>query len=523
MIADTTDLYRRPTFVDLVSRSLQNYPDRVAFASPGGGGLTYDELRRLIARIAGAMQDAGVKPSDGVAMLSPNRPEAFAALIAAMSVGARYTPLHPMGTLADHVTVCADAGITTIVADHGQYAEHAAALCAELELRPQVLLLGGGSAADVLAAPDTDGIIPTVARESDLALLGYTGGTTGRPKGVMLPHRSLVTHLYMSVAHWQLPTELRFLGMTPLTHALAGMVPPVFHQGGTVVLTKGFDPALFCDIVEKHRITATFLVPSMIYVLLDYIAEHPKVDLSSLQTILYGAAPMSPDRLAQALDVFGPVFVQFYGQSEAPNTVTALPKEDHDLRRPERLASCGKPHPTLDVAVLDDDDQPCPVGEVGEVCVRGPLVMDGYWQQPDVTAETLRNGWLHTGDVGRFDEDNYLYITDRKKDMLISGGFNIYPREVEDALVTHSEVAAAAVIGVPDPKWGEAVTAFVVRTPGATVTSEELIALVRELKGPVHAPKRLEFIDRLPLTPLGKIDKKQLRAQFWAGRDRAVN
>jgi fatty-acyl-CoA synthase len=522
VIAATADLYRRPTFVDLVSRSLQNYPDRVAFATPGGGELTYDQLRRLIARIAGAMQDSGVKPGNGVAMLSPNRPEAFAALIAAMSVGARYTPLHPMGTMADHVTVCADAGITTIIADNAQYAEHAAALSAELELRPQVLLLGGGSAADVLAAADSDGGIPTLARESDVALLGYTGGTTGRPKGVMLTHRSLVTHLYMSVAHWQLPIELRFLGMTPLTHALAGMVPPVFHQGGSVVLTKGFDPALFCEIVEKHKITATFLVPSMIYVLLDYIADHP-ADLSSLQTILYGAAPMSPDRLAQALDVFGPVFVQFYGQSEAPNTVAALSKEDHDLRRPERLASCGKPHPTLDVAVLDDDDQPCAVGEVGEVCVRGPLVMDGYWQQPELTAETLRNGWLHTGDVGRFDEDNFLYLTDRKKDMLISGGFNIYPREVEDAVATHPEVAAAAVIGVPDPKWGEAVTAFVVRTVGATVTPEELIAHVRAHKGPVHAPKRLEFVDALPLTPLGKIDKKQLRARFWAGHDRAVN
>jgi fatty-acyl-CoA synthase len=522
VIAEGNDLYRRPTFVDLVARSTRNYPDRVAFATPGGADLTYEGLRRLIARIAGAMLDSGVKPGDGVAMISPNRPEAFAALIAAQSVGARYTPLHPMGTMADHVTVCADAGISTVVADGWQYAEHAAALSAELEARPQVLYLGGGSATDVLAAPDTDGVIPALARESDIALLGYTGGTTGRPKGVMLSHRSLVSHFYLTLTHWQLPTELRFLGSTPLTHALAGMVPPVLHQGGTVVLTKGFDPAQFCELVETHRITATFLVPSMIYVLLDHLTEHP-ADLSSLQTILYGAAPMSPDRLAQGLDVFGPVFVQFYGQSEAPNTVTALSKEDHDLRRPERLASCGKPHPMLDVAVLDEDDKPCPVGEVGEVCVRGPIVMDGYWQQPEVTAETLRNGWLHTGDVGRFDADNYLYLTDRKKDMLITGGFNIYPREVEDALATHSGVAAAAVIGVPDPKWGEAVTAFVVRAPGATVTSEELIAVVRALKGPVHAPKRLEFVDALPLTPLGKLDKKQLRARFWDELDRSVN
>lgn len=516
-----TDLYRRPTWVDLVSRSLQCHSDRIAFMTPDGD-ISYEELRRLIARIAGAMQDAGLKSGDGVAMIAPNRPEAFAALMAAMSVGARYTPLHPMGSLADHVTVCADAEISAIVADGPQYGEHGAAIAAELDPSPQLLLIGGGTSADVLQAPETDGVIPSLARESDIALLGYTGGTTGRPKGVMLPHRSLVTHLYLTVAHWQFPSELRFLGSTPLTHALAGIVPAVFHQGGSVVLTKGFDPEQFCTTVEKHRITATFLVPSMLYVLLDYLAEHPH-DLSSLQTIQYGAAPISPARLEQALDVFGPVFVQIYGQSEAPNTVATLAKEDHDLRRPDRLASCGKPHPSLDVAILDDNDQPCAVGQLGEVCVRGPLVMDGYWRQPEVTAETLRNGWLHTGDVGYLDADNFLYLTDRKKDMVITGGFNIYPREVEDVLVTHAEVGAAAVIGIPDPKWGEAVAAFVVRTPGGTATAQELIALVRERKGPVHAPKRLEFLDNLPLTPLGKIDKKQLRAGFWGDRDRAVN
>jgi fatty-acyl-CoA synthase len=516
-----TDLYRRPTWVDLVSRSLERSPERVAFTTPDGD-ISYEQLRRLIARIAGAMREAGVQRGDGVAMLAPNRPEAFAALMAAMSLAARYTPLHPMGSLADHIAVCADAEISAVIADQPQFGEHAAAIAAALDPSPQVLLIGGGSSADVLQAPDTDGVIPSLARESDLALLGYTGGTTGRPKGVMLPHRSLVTHLYLTVIHWQLPAELRFLGSTPLTHALAGIVPAVFHQGGSVVLTKGFDPEQFCATVRKHQITATFLVPSMLYVLLDYLADHPQ-DLSSLQTILYGAAPMSPDRLEQALDVFGPVFVQIYGQSEAPNTVATLGKEDHDLRRPERLASCGKPHQSLDVAVLDDNDQPCSVGQLGEVCVRGPLVMDGYWRQPEVTAETLRNGWLHTGDVGYLDADNFLYLTDRKKDMVITGGFNIYPREVEDAVVTHPEVAAAAVIGVPDPKWGEAVTAFVVRTPDATVTAPELIALVRELKGPVHAPKSLEFLDELPLTPLGKIDKKQLRVRFWGDRDRAVN
>jgi fatty-acyl-CoA synthase len=220
---------------------------------------------------------------------------------------------------------------------------------------------------------------------------------------------------------------------------------------------------------------------------------------------------------------FGPVFMQLYGQSEAPNCVTTLRRAEHDPAYPERLASCGMPSAGVQVKLLDDDGHEVPVGEVGEICCRGPLVMAGYWNKPEETEKAFRHGWLHTGDLARRDADGYLYIVDRSKDMIISGGFNVFPREVEDVLTRHPDVAAAAVIGVPDPKWGEAVKAVVVLRPGATPNAEALIALVRDAKGVVQAPKSVDFTDALPVTGLGKPDKKAIRAQYWGGSTRAVN
>jgi fatty-acyl-CoA synthase len=240
--------------------------------------------------------------------------------------------------------------------------------------------------------------------------------------------------------------------------------------------------------------------------------------------VIYGASPMSPARLVEAMKRFGPVFMQLYAQSEAPNTVTVLRQRDHDPERfPHRLASCGVPIVGNQVRLLDEAGDEVPVGEVGEIGVRGPLVMKGYWNKPEETARAFRNGWLYTGDLARRDDDGFIYIVDRSKDMIISGGFNVYPREIEDVLTTHPAVGAAAVIGVPDGKWGEAVKAVVVLKAGARVDPEALIALVRERKGTVYAPKSVEFADSLPVTGLGKPDKKALRARYWGGQQRSVH
>ena len=299
----------------------------------------------------------------------------------------------------------------------------------------------------------------------DLCTIVYTGGTTGRPKGVLMSHRVWQAMTWIQMAEWEFPDDLRIAIATPLSHAAMSLVAPVLLSGGAFYVMESFDPDGFFDLVAEHRITATLIVPVMLYAL----QGHPRyetADMSSMETIFYGASPMSPAKLARAIEDWGPIFFQFYGQTEAPMVITHLKKGEHDLARPDRLASCGRPVPWMHVALLDTDNQPVGPGESGEICTRGPLVMTGYKDLPDETAEALSGDWLHTGDVGRFDADGYLFIVDRTKDMVITGGFNVFPREVEDVISTHPAVSMVMVIGVPDDKWGEAVKAVVVLQPG---------------------------------------------------------
>jgi fatty-acyl-CoA synthase len=266
----------------------------------------------------------------------------------------------------------------------------------------------------------------------------------------------------------------------------------------------------------------------MLYPLLDH-PDADSVDLSSLETVYYGASAINPVRLGEAIRRWGPIFAQYFGQSEAPMVISYFARSDHDLDRPERLASCGRPSAFLRTALLDADGNPVPPGEPGEVCVAGPVLAQGYWNLPEETAETFRDGWLRTGDVAREDEDGFWYIVDRTKDMIVTGGFNVFPREVEDVIAEHPAVAQVGVVGVPDEKWGEAVTAVVVlrsdadhSEAGVARLTEEIQAAVKERKGAIQAPKRVVVAETLPLTGLGKPDKKALRAQFWDGQGRAV-
>ena len=273
---------------------------------------------------------------------------------------------------------------------------------------------------------------------------------------------------------------------------------PVLQKGGAFYVMQGFTPDAFFDMVEQHKITATMLVPVMLYFLLDS-PRSATADMSSMETIFYGASPMSPARLREGIEKWGQVFYQFYGQSEAPMVVTNMRRAEHDLSKPERLSSCGRPTPWVHLALLDADGKEVPRGEPGEICVRGPLVMKGYKDMPEETAKAFAGGWLHTGDV--------------------------FPREVEDVLATHEAVAQVVVIGVPDDKWGEAVKAVVVPKPGAETDDTlvaELQALVKDAKGSVQAPKSVDFVDAIPLTPVGKPDKKAVRARYWEGADRGV-
>jgi fatty-acyl-CoA synthase len=262
----------------------------------------------------------------------------------------------------------------------------------------------------------------------------------------------------------------------------------------------------------------------MLYYLLDS-ARAATADMSSMETIFYGASPISPDRLRQGIERWGSIFYQFFGQSEAPMVIANMRRAEHDLDKPRRLSSCGRPSPWVHLALLDSQGSPVPPGEPGEICVRGPLVMKGYKDMPDQTAEAFAGGWLHTGDVGRLDEEGFLYIVDRTRDMIVTGGFNVFPREVEDVLAGHAAVGQVAVVGVPDEQWGEAVKAVIVLRPGFEQGPElarELQALVKQAKGSVQSPKSIDFVDVIPLTPVGKPDKKAVRARYWKGTERGV-
>ena len=510
---------------DLLVTAIARGGDRTAFIFEDRH-LSYREFGRQVSRLIQALEARGLKRGDFVATLSANRPEAFLVTAAAYVMGLCVTWMNPTSSEEDHAYILADSGVKTLFVDPENFSARARALLERVPNVERVFGLGPHAPGeDILAALDAYAPQPLSPRANpdDLCVLVYTGGTTGKPKGVMHTHRTHVAMAQGELSDWDWPAETRFLALTPVTHAAGAIILPVLLRSGTFVMTQGFEPVKFMRLVEQHRITGTFLVPTMLYVLLD----HPQLadaDLSSLKLIVYGAAPMSPARLTEGIRRLGPVFMQLYGQSEMPMAITVLRQADHDPERyPHRLASCGTPVSGNQIRLLDERGAEVPPGEVGEICARGPLVMAGYWNKPEETAHAFRHGWLYTGDLARQDEDGFLYIVDRSKDMIITGGFNVFPREVEDVIGTHPAVANVAVIGVPDPKWGEAVRAAVVLRDGAKTTADELIALVRQHKGPVHAPKAVDFVDSLPVTGLGKLDKKALRARYWTDQQRAVS
>ena len=522
----TDDLYQGCSVGELVVTAIHRGGGRTAFIS-GDTRWTYRQLGALVSTVVQALTTRGLQRGDAVATLSANRPEAFLITAAAYVMGLRVTWMNPTSSEDDHAYILEDSGVRTLFVDPDSFSDRARVLARRVPGVQCLLSFGAndGFGDDLMAeaARFTPQRLLPQADADDVCVLVYTGGTTGQPKGVAHTHRVQVTMILQEMADWDWPAEIRFLALTPITHASGAMIMPVLLKSGTYAMTQGFSAEKFVRLVEAHRITATFLVPTMIYGLLDHPARR-SADLSSLKLIIYGASPMSPTRLIEGMQALGSVFMQLYAQSEAPNTITVLHQHEHDpVHHPERLASCGTPCVGNQVRLLDDAGQEVADGEVGEICVRGPLVMQGYWNKPEETAQALRHGWLYTGDMARRDAHGYLYIVDRSKDMIISGGFNVYPREVEDVLSQHPAVAAAAVVGVPDAKWGEAVRALVVLRPGATVGADELMALVRARKGPVYSPKAIDFVDALPTTGLGKLDKKAIRARFWQGLDRAVH
>lgn len=499
---------------EMIISALQRYPERIAFVD-GSREVRYDEVTRRVSQLIQTFTSLGLQRGDTIAQLAINRPETFFVVAAAYISGMRSVTLHGMAGEEDHAYVINDCEAKIAIVDP-YFHDRGNALRTRVPNIKHWYAHNDSpgwenlwSLADQFSAQE----LKLDSEPDDIIRLAYTGGTTGKPKGVMLSNRAMATNMVLALAGMDWPAPIRYLCPAPISHGGGSQVVPTLMRGGCVVLQHGFNVDRFIDAYESQKCNTTWLVPTMIYALLD----HPRtrsVDWSGMEMLIYSAAPMVPSRIREALNVFGPCLVQSYGQSESPNTILTLSRSDHIGADDKRLAAAGKPYPMMQVALLDDNCCEVPEGEPGEICVRGPLLMSGYWKQPEQTEQVFKGNWLHTGDIARRDAQGYFYIVDRKKDMIISGGFNVYPKEVEDVIAADPAVAAVAVIGVPDAKWGEAVKAVVKIKAGMEIDEAQLIERVRVAKGTVHAPKSVDFLDELPMTALGKIDKKALRVRY---------
>ncbi|MFC5139962.1 AMP-binding protein [Actinomycetospora rhizophila] len=505
---------------------LVDYLDKGASLDPGapclvceGETATYAEVRALSERIAAALVADGVAPGDKVAILSANDPTAFTCVFGISRAGAVWCPVNPRNEAAENRELL-DLFGCSVLFFQASFASLVAAIRGDLpQLRTLVCLDGDVAGARGLEEFLGAGGAEPVDRDSgdDLAMIVGTGGTTGTPKGVMLTSTNLETMTAVTLMSYPWPERggpPTYLALAPLTHAAGVLCFPVLCLGGAIVIMRSPDVGGFLDHVERHRVTHTFLPPTLIYMVLDH-PSLPGRDLSSLQCFWYGAAPMSVSRLEDALTRIGPVMAQLFGQTEAPMMISTMAPADHfapdgTIAR-ARLSSAGRPSPLVTVAIMSEDGRLLPPGERGEIVVRGSLVMRGYLDDPVATAEASRHGWHHTGDIGYLDEDRFLFIVDRAKDMVITGGFNVYSTEVEQALMAHPAVADSAVIGLPDDKWGERLTAVLTLRPGSSLDPAELTSFVKARIGSVKTPKQVEIWEDLPRSKVGKVLKGEIK------------
>ncbi|MGJ7535254.1 MULTISPECIES: AMP-binding protein [unclassified Variovorax] len=479
--------------------------------------LSYGDAQRFSYRVARALQRSGIAPGSKVAVLSGNDPVAFACVFGLSRAAAVWCPINPRNEAAENRYVL-DAFDCSCLIFHSNYAPLVEQMRSDL---PKVTTLVCLDKAQPFA-PSLDqwlgdaGDAPIdVQVVDDVAMIAGTGGTTGQPKGVMLSGRNLEAMSALTLMGYPFEGRPVYLALAPLTHAAGVLCLPVMALGGQVVIMPKPDLGEFLGLIEEHGVTHTFLPPTLIYMLL----QHPQLadaKLDSLQCFWYGAAPMSAARLEEALQKIGPVMAQLFGQTEAPMMISMMSPRDHfnndgTVAR-QRLSSAGRPGPLVQVGVMNGDGALLPTGESGEIVVRGSLVMLGYYKDARATEEASRHGWHHTGDIGYLDADGFLYIVDRAKDMIISGGFNVYSAEVEQVLMQHPDVQDSAVVGLPDEKWGERVVAVLQPHVGRQVNVEEIKAFVKARIGSVKAPKQIEVWLDLPRSKVGKVLKKEVRA-----------
>jgi acyl-CoA synthetase (AMP-forming)/AMP-acid ligase II len=517
--------------IDFFDKGAEKAPERVFLTDAGGDGSTwtYAEAQAASHRVANALIAAGVSPGTRVAIYANNAAVNFIVLLGVFRAGAVWTFLNARNSAADNAYILDNTG-TRCLFYHADFAEAVDTVrTACPKLRTVVCLDredAGAPAFDDWLAAASDAPVDVPRGEDDLAVMATSGGTTGRPKGILLSNRVFSTMIATYDLHMPLRKPPVHLVAAPMSHAAGALITAFMAHGCTNVILPGFDAVKVMEAIQEHGVTVLFLPPTAIYMLLAH-GEVRQYDYGSLEYFIYAAAPMSVDKLRQAWTVFGPVMTQSYGQAEAPMNATYMSPAEHgealaDPALAGRLASCGRETAYTRLAIMADDGRLLGPGEAGEIVLRGGLVMSGYHENADATAEASAFGWHHTGDIGMRDADGYVYIVDRKKDMIISGGFNIYPSEIEQVVWSHPAVQDCAVVGVPDDKWGEAVTAVVQLKPGASAEADDIAKLCRERLGAMKTPKQVEFWPDLPRSAVGKVLKRDIREKFWAGQSRRV-
>ncbi len=514
---------------ELISRAGRQFARKTAFIN-GDQRVTFAEAEEASNRLASALESRLEVPKGArVCILLPNTPQFTISDWALIKAGLVRVPINPRLAIPEIEYIVNDCKADVVIYG-GEYTLTIERLRPNLPLVRHFIAAGEASPGalpwDQVLAGGTPEPFAVQTNMDDPYMILYTSGTTGRPKGAMTNVRSRWVTLFYVYANEDFVHESDvMLHVASLAHGSGTKMLPHYVKGATNVFLPQFTMETFCRAVQEHRVTTTWMVPTLVGMLLDFPNQY-KYDLSSLRTVVYAGAPMPAERLKEALKTFGRIFVQVYGLSEAPQPALVLSKTDHILEgTPEqmsRLASAGRPAIGVDVKVVNEVGEPVGNGEIGEICLRGEHIFTDYFGQPEATADVLQDGWFYTGDLATVDEEGYVFIVDRKKDMIISGGYNVYPREVEEVLYRHPAVRECAVIGVPDEKWGEAVKAIVSVRPGLAITAGEIIEYCRENLAGYKKPQSVDFMDDLPKSPNGKILKKELRKPYWKERNRKI-
>ncbi len=516
--------------ISRLDEACERWPERACFVFRGQE-TSYRTVKERSIQAANRLLEAGFEKGMRGAVFSPNDPEAFIAALGVIRAGGIWLPINPRNSIADNRALLESFGCSFLFL-HSAFAGHLDAIKASSPERLGSVCLDAAGASDpsmeawLEGASMVDPGVPVGPR--DIVTTPMTGGTTGLPKAVAISNRNLAAIM------WWLEEKLggytpRNLAAAPMTHVGGRIVLTIMVRGGTSVILSEISPRGILEAIAEHRITDIFLPPTAIYALLAQpdLGDH---DTSSLRHVFYGSAPMSIEKLKQAIEAFGPVMTGGFGQTEAPMSISFLMPEDHfvdgridgELAPDERLRSVGRATPVSTLGIMDDDGKILSAGEPGEIVVQGPFVSEGYFGNPEATAEVRRDGWHLTGDIGYLDEEGFLYIIDRKKDMIITGGFNVYSTEVERVISALPGVRDNVVIGVPDDKWGETVKAVVELDAEARLDAETIMGACKEQLGSVKAPKSVDFVDALPKNPNGKVLKKVVRERYWQETERRV-